>query len=124
MLGPVRISIPTLVVELVIFLVMVWAMESLVFNPIRKAWAERDRSIQEGLAASTRSREEAERAREEVLRILDAARQKAQSEIDQGTSEGMREREMLVAEAGQEFRRLLDVARLEIAAERERAAES
>jgi F0F1-type ATP synthase membrane subunit b/b' len=51
MLGPVSISIPTLVVELVIFLATVWLMQTLVFEPIRVAWEQREKAIQEGLAA-------------------------------------------------------------------------
>lgn len=122
MLGPVSISIPTLLVELVIFLAMVWAMEALVFTPIREVWAERDRSIQEGLAASEQSRQEAERARQEVARIVAEARRNAQRAIDEGAAAGGRVRDELLAKASEEFRKLLDQARQEIAAERERSA--
>lgn len=122
MLGPVSISIPTLLIEVVIFLGMVGAMEVLVFEPIRRAWAERDRSIQEGLAASNRSREEAERARGEVQRALADARRQAQQQVDRATTEGGRTRDQLVTQATEEFRRLVDKARTEIDAERERSA--
>src|SRR5436309_5300780 len=86
-LGPVSISLPTLVVELVIFLTTVFGMERLVFTPIRRAWAERDRLIQEGLAASSEGRDEAQHAREEVRRLLAEARGRAQQEIDAATIE-------------------------------------
>lgn len=122
MLGPVSISLGTLIVELVIFLLTVWLMETLVFNPIRRAWAERDRKIQEGLSASGESRDEAERAREEVQEILADARRQAQAELDEGTAAGERLRGELVAQATEEFRRLVDQARNQIAAERERSA--
>jgi F-type H+-transporting ATPase subunit b len=120
--NPVAPSLPTLVVELVIFLAMVWLMEAWVFNPIRRAWAERNRSIEEGLAASNQSRQAAERARTEVQDILADARRRAQAEIDRATSEGGRDRDELVSQATEEFRRLLDQARREIAAERDRSA--
>jgi F-type H+-transporting ATPase subunit b len=119
---PVRPSIPTLVIELVIFLVSVYLMERMVFSPIRRAWAERDRLIQEGLAASTEGRDDAIKAREDVQRILSEARGQAQSEIDRATSAGGKARDALVAKATEEFRRLLDAARAEISAERERTA--
>lgn len=122
MLGPVSISLGTLVIELVIFLVMVYAMETLVFNPIRQKWAERDRSIQEGLTASTGSRDEAEEARVEVGRILQAARQTAQREIDQATTAAGRERDRLLAEATEEFRRIVAEARDGLIREREESA--
>ncbi|HEX6508821.1 MAG TPA: F0F1 ATP synthase subunit B [Chloroflexota bacterium] len=124
MLGPVSISIPTLIVELVIFLGTVYLMEELVFHPIRRAWAERDRAIQEGLAASSNSQEEAQHASSEVQQVYTEARRRAQQEVDQATQRGNKVREELVARATAEFRRLLDEARQEIAAERERTAEA
>lgn len=124
MLGPVSISIPTLVVELVIFLLMVYVMQSLVFNPIRNAWSERDRSIQAGLAASTEGRDEAEHARQEVLHLLAGARREAQSRIDAATGAASKERDELVARATAEFRRQVDLARTQISAERERSADA
>lgn len=122
MLGPVSISIPTLVAELVIFLVMVGVMERFVFTPIRNAWAERDRLIQEGIAASAKAREAAEQARKDVERILVEARQSAQARIDEGIAAGNKEREKLLERATAEFRKLLDAARQELSAERERSA--
>lgn len=122
MLGPVSISLPTLVVELVIFLVMVYVMETFVFRPIRNAWAERDRQIAEGLASSTEGRDEAEQARRDVIRILSEARRQAQQQIDAATAEGNRERDELVAQATDEFRRLVGEAQAQIRAERESSA--
>lgn len=119
---PVSISVSTLVVELLIFLLMVYLMETLVFNPIRHAWAERDRRIQEGLAAATVSRDEAEAGRAEVLRILSEARREAQQSIDTATARGDQVRDDLVAQATAEFRRLVEGAQGEIAAQRERTA--
>jgi F-type H+-transporting ATPase subunit b len=121
-LGPVAISVPTILIEVAIFLAMVWAMEAWVFTPIRRVWAERDRDIQEGLAASQHSREEAERARQEVERILAGARRDAQKRLDEGTSAGSRIRDELVSRAQEEFRRLVDEARTQVGQERERAA--
>jgi F-type H+-transporting ATPase subunit b len=122
MLGPVSISVPTLLAEILIFLGMVWAMERLVFSPIRHVWAERDRLIQEGLASAGEGRDEAAQAREEVRRILVNARTQAQQEIDTVTTEGKRERDHLVAEATTEFKRLVAEAQQQIAAERSRSA--
>jgi F-type H+-transporting ATPase subunit b len=124
MLGPVSISIPTLVVELVIFLMTVFLMERLLFDPIRSAWAEREDLIREGLNASSSSREDMERAREEVKRILSDARRTAQTKIDRATEEGNRVRDEKLAAATAEFRRLLDQARAEIQREREEVASS
>ncbi|MGI8968859.1 MAG: ATP synthase F0 subunit B [Chloroflexota bacterium] len=122
MLGPVSISIPTLVVELVIFLLMVYAMQVLVFTPIREHWAERDRLIQEGLNASNEGRDEAEQAQQEVRRVLIEARQEAQRSIDSVTAEGNETRDELVSQATAEFRKQVDAARADISREREESA--
>ncbi|GAC1331474.1 MAG: hypothetical protein NVS2B16_17410 [Chloroflexota bacterium] len=119
---PVSISFPTLVIELVIFLLTVVLMERLVFDPIRHAWAERERRIQEGLSASNLGREEAVRGREAVQSILAEGRREAQKRIDEAVAEGGKTRDQLVAEATAEFRRLVDEARSQITAERERSA--
>lgn len=122
MLGPVSISIPTLVVELVIFLATVWLMQTLVFEPIRIAREEREKAIQEGLAASSNSQEEAQRGAEQVREVFADARRRAQAEVDAAAARGNALREELVAQATEEFRRLLDAARGEIAQEREQTA--
>jgi F-type H+-transporting ATPase subunit b len=124
MLGPVSISIPTLVVELVIFLATVWLMQTLVFEPIRVAWEQREKAIQEGLAASSNSQEEAQRGAEQVREVFAEARRRSQAEIDAAAARGNTIREELIAQATEEFRRLLDAARAEIAEERERTAAS
>jgi ATP synthase F0 subunit b len=119
-LGPVSISLGTLILELVIFLATVWMMEALVFNPVRQAWSKRDREIEEGLAASSEGRDEAQQAREAVQHILTQARQQAQGAIDQVTAEGNKLRDQRVTEATEEFRRLVDAARQDIKAEADR----
>jgi ATP synthase F0 subunit b len=124
MLGPVSLSLPTLIIEAIIFLAMVRVMEALVFDPIRRAWADRDRQIQEGLASSNEGRDEAEQARAEVRRLLAEARQAAQRQIDHATEAGGRVRDEAVAQATAEFRRLIDQARERISSQRQRDAEA
>jgi F-type H+-transporting ATPase subunit b len=119
---PISVSIPTLVIELLIFLGMVGLMERLVFTPIRQAWRERDAAIQAGLEASTLTRDEAEEARAEVNRILRQARQHAQAAIDAAIAEGDKVRAAKIAEATEEFQRLVTEARIEIQAEQAQAA--
>ncbi len=121
---PVSVSFPTLVIELVIFLVTVVLMERLVFDPIRHAWAERERRIEEGLSASNLGREEALRGREAVQRILAEGRQQAQATIESAVAEGGKTRDQLVEKATGEFRRLVEEAQVHITAERERTAEA
>lgn len=118
---PISISIPTLIIELLIFLGMVWAMETLVFGPIRRAWRERNEHIQAGLAATSATRDEAEEARAEVRRILTEARRQAQAAIDEVTGEGEGLRTRRIEEATTEFHRLVNEARVQIQAEQVQA---
>jgi len=120
--NPISISVPTLIVEVVIFLAMVWLMERLVFTPIRTAWQERNEAIQAGIEASTATRDEAEEARLEVRRILNEARRQAQQVLDEVRAEGDRLRALSVEEATQEFQRLVAQARIEIQVEQAQAS--
>lgn len=119
---PISVSIPTLIIELLIFLAMVWLMERMVFTPIRQAWRERDAAVQAGLDASTMTRDEAEESRTEVSRILRDARQNAQTSIDAAIAEGDNVRAAKIEEATAEFQRLVDEARVQIQAEQAQAA--
>ncbi|HEV3312554.1 MAG TPA: F0F1 ATP synthase subunit B [Chloroflexota bacterium] len=119
---PISFSVPTLLVELGIFLGMVWLMELLVFNPVRNARREREANIQAGLEATTATRDEAAEAREEVRRILNQARREAQASLDEVTSEGARLRSERIREATEEFQRLLTAARIDIQAEQAQAS--
>lgn len=119
--NPISISLSTLVLEVVIFLVMVWLMERLVFNPIRTAWRERNQAIEAGLVASTATRDESEEARREVRRILSEARRDSQKSLDEARAEGELLRAQRVEEATAEFQRLVAEARVQIQAEHARA---
>jgi F-type H+-transporting ATPase subunit b len=120
--SPISFSVPTLVVELLIFLGMVWLMERFVFSPVRAAWREREERIQAGIEASTATRDEAIEAREEVRRILSEARREAQRSIDSVTKEGEELRTKQIEEATTEFQRLVNQARIEIQAEQAKAS--
>jgi F-type H+-transporting ATPase subunit b len=120
--NPITVSIPTLIVELGLFLLMVYLMERLVFGPIRTASRERDATIQAGMQASTDTRHEAEQARDEVRRILTEGRRDAQRIIDGVMAEGQQLRARQIEQAQAEFNRLVDEARQQISAERLQAA--
>jgi F-type H+-transporting ATPase subunit b len=119
---PVSISVPTMVIEALLLIGMVWLMEVLVFSPVRKAWREREQNIQSGLEASSAVRDEAADVHEEVRRILGEARRQAQRSIDGVTEEGDQLRAERIAEATAEFQRLVNEARIEIQAEQAQAA--
>ena len=120
--NPISISVSTLLIEVAIFLAMVWVMDRLVFTPIRTAWRERDDAIQAGIEASTSTRDEAEEARREVRRILSEARHEAQRTIDEVRGEGEQLRAQTIDGATAEFQRLVNEARVEIQAEQVQAA--
>jgi F-type H+-transporting ATPase subunit b len=120
--NPIAISIPTLVIELILFLGMIWVLNRLVFNPIRSAWQRRQAEIEEGNRAALTAREEAEAARAEVVRILQEARAESQAAINAAMVEAERLRAQYIEEATAEFRRLVNEARAQIQAELEQAS--
>lgn len=119
---PISVSIPTLVIEALIFGGVVWIMEVFVFAPIRKAWRERDEAIQAGLSASSDTRAEADESRDAVRQVLMRARQEAQAAIDVAVAEGNTVRAEQIAEANAEFQRLVNDARVQIQAEQAQVA--
>lgn len=121
--NPIAISVPTLLIEVVIFLGMVFLLDRLVFDPIRKAWRERDALVQAGLQASTDTRLEAEEAHAEVRRILGDARRQAQKTFDEVSAEADRLRTEQLEQALAEFHRLVEEARVSIQAEQALAGE-
>ncbi|GEM_PF-2296052 len=119
---PVSISVPTLIIEALVLLGMVWLMEATVFGPVRRAWRERNQQIEAGLRAVGETRDETAEARDEVRRILTEARREAQRILDEVSQEGASLRAQQIEEATAEFQRLVGEARVQIQSEQAQAA--
>jgi F-type H+-transporting ATPase subunit b len=107
----------------VIFLLALLPMWKFVFGPITAALDERDRKVDEALAAAERARREAEEQTAATRSELEKARAEAKAMVDEATSRAERQAEAELARARSEAERQLQQARQEIEAQKQKALE-
>ena len=97
------------------------ALRKWVFPAMFAAVEARERALEEAIAAAKRDREEAQRLLEEQRKGIDAARADAQRLIAEGGKAGQKIRTEMIEEARHQQQEILERARQEIGAERDRA---
>ena len=114
----------TVIVELIAFLVMMAVLARWVYPEIVKLAEARQRLVADQLREAEKSRADAEARLKEAETKLDEARKTAKTMIDSATKSGEQLRQELKQKAEEEAKRLLEGARKEIDAERERAIQA
>jgi len=99
----------SLIAEMFAFALFVWAVMKYVWPPLTNAMAEREKKIADGIAASDRARQELAQAHDQAGGILKEARGKAADAVNT---------------ANQQASQLLEAARKESQAERQRQVEA
>jgi F-type H+-transporting ATPase subunit b len=107
----------------VIFLLALVPMWKFVFGPITAALDERDRKVDEALAAAERARREAEEQTAATRAELDKARAEAKAMVHEATARAERQAQEELSRARLEAERQLQQARQEIDAHKRRALE-
>jgi len=105
----------------VVFGILLFVLRRFAFGPITAAVEARERALEEAIDAARRDREEAARVLEEHRRQLEGARAEAQQIIVEARQMAEKVRADLLAQTHEEQRELLERARHEIQAERDRA---
>ena len=111
--------------QTIAIVVFVWFCMKLIWTPILNALEERQKQIEEGLAAADKSQEALEAAQAEAESIVNDARQQATGILDQaharaneivaeGKDAGVKERERLLAAAKAEIEQETSKAREEL----------
>ncbi len=106
---------------LLIFVALIFILSKYAFGPITAAVEARERALEEAINAAKADREEAAKLLEEHRMAIEAARNDAQRLIADGRAAGEKLRAEMLAETGAQQQELLDRARREITAEKERA---
>ena len=106
---------------LLIFVALMFILSKYAFGPITAAVEERERALEEAIAAAKRDREQASAMLEQQRQQIEAARADAQRLIADGRASGEKLRAEMLEETRQQQQDLLDRARREIGAERDRA---
>jgi F-type H+-transporting ATPase subunit b len=105
----------------VIFGLLYLVLRRYAFPVITAAVEAREKALADALASATRDREEAARLLEEHRRQIEAARTEAQRFIAEGRAAGEKIRNDMLEQTRQQQQELLDRARRDIAAEKDRA---
>ncbi len=115
------IHLPSLIVYLVNFLLLLGLLYMFAYKPILKMLDQRAARIKEGLDRSDALRQEASQAEQRIKEQLDVARREGQALLQQASQSGERLKEESRLEARREAETLVARARAEIQLEREQA---
>jgi len=117
------ISLPTLLAQIINFLILLGLLYLVAYKPIMRMFDERSRKIRESMEQTEVIKEQAEHAEEEVKKQLEAAGKEGQEVIARAMRTGEETRQRIQQDARQEGAGLVEKARLEIQRERDEAIE-
>jgi F-type H+-transporting ATPase subunit b len=110
----------TLLVQVAIFAVLVWAMKHLLWDPMMRQMANRTRRLAEGETAAERGRHDIELAERRAQEIRAEARAKSAQALAHAERVGAEIADALKAQARTEAARQVQLARIEIDGETNR----
>jgi F-type H+-transporting ATPase subunit b len=114
----------TLIIQMVVFLLLVFFTMSFIWPPLMRVVEERQKKIAHGLAAADRGEQELQQAREGAEAIVREARERAGQIIDQAQHRANDIMEQARTNANREGQRLVASAQQQIGLEASRARES
>jgi F-type H+-transporting ATPase subunit b len=114
----------TAVTEVVSFLVFLWLLNLILYQPLMAIFRQRSERVDAGLRAAEESNRRADETRQEVERRLNAARVEAQSIIAAATRDAATQRQSLLEQARAQGESLVQQAQEEIRQERAVAVEA
>jgi F-type H+-transporting ATPase subunit b len=119
--GPFSINPGLIIWTLVVFGILLVLLWRFAYPAILKSVEERERRIQKQLEDAEKANAEAQRLLEEHRKQIAAARNEAQEILAKSKTVAQKEREALLAKAREEYDALLNRARKDIGAEKEKA---
>jgi len=120
-LASLGINIPTLLAQIINFIILFGLMYLVAYKPIMRMFDERSRKIKESMEQTEFIKEQAAHAEEEVKKQLEAAGKQGQEIISRAMRTGEEATREAQAQARQEAESLLTRARTEIQRERDDA---
>jgi len=115
------ISLPTLLAQIINFLILFGLLYLVAYKPIMRMFDERSNKIKESMEQTEYIKEQAAHAEEEVKKQLEAASKDGQEVIARAVRTGEEIRQKAQQEARPEAEALIAKARLEIQRERDAA---
>lgn len=119
-MNPIHID-PTLIASALSFLLLVWLLSKVAWNPLMKVMEERRNFIESSLARAQEEREQAEKIKVEYQEEMRKARQEAQAVIERAVKSGEERAAEVLAQAKEEAEKIKQSALADIERERIRA---
>jgi F-type H+-transporting ATPase subunit b len=113
----------TLFAQIIAFVLLIWFVNKLLWGPLNKLLAERQKRIADGLAAADKGKHELELSEKRAKDVIHEARAKAAEILAQSEKRASEIVEEAKADARTEAERLIHGARAEITQEVNRAKE-
>ncbi len=113
----------TFFIELIVSIILIFAIYKWVLPPVNKAMEERQAKIRDSLQAADRARADAEAADDERREVLEEARHQAREIVAQANRTAEQVRVDAQARAQGEYERIVGNAEMEIDLARQRAIE-
>jgi F-type H+-transporting ATPase subunit b len=120
-LAGLGISLPTLLAQIVNFVILFGLLYLVAYKPIMRMLDERSRKIKESMEQTEHIKEQAARAEEESEKRIEAASKEGQERIARAVKAGEEVKQKAQEEARQDAEALIDRARTEIQQERDEA---
>ena len=118
------ISLPTLLTQLVTFIILLVLLRFVAYKPIMRMLDERSRRVKESLEQVETVKEQAARAEAEVKKQLETASREGQERIARAARMGEEVKQKAQTEAKKEAEALINRARGEIQRERDEAVDA
>ena len=115
------INLPTLIAQIVNFLILLGLLYLVAYKPIMRMLDERSRKVKESMEQTELIKQQAERAEEEVKKQIEAASREGQEIIVRAVRSGEDVRQKAQQEARQDAESLIARAQVEIQRERDEA---
>jgi F-type H+-transporting ATPase subunit b len=114
----------TLIIQMIVFAILIWAMMSFAWPKILSAMEERSKKIAQGLAAADQGKESLAQAQVKADAVIREARERATHIIDQAQKRANELVEQAKGQATAEATRIAAAAQTQIELEATRARES
>jgi F-type H+-transporting ATPase subunit b len=114
----------TLIIQMIVFAILIWAMMSFAWPKILSAMEERSKKIAQGLAAADQGKESLAQAQVKADAVIREARERATHIIDQAQKRANEVVEQAKGQATAEATRIAAAAQTQIELEATRARES
>ncbi|MBA7715028.1 ATP synthase subunit b, sodium ion specific [subsurface metagenome] len=115
------ISLPTLLAQIINFVILLVLMYLVAYRPIMRMFDERSRKIKESMEQTEFIKEQAAHAEEEAEKRIEAAGKEGQEMVSRAVRTGEERRQQAQQEAKQDAESLVARARTEIQRERDEA---